>query len=99
MVDTPLAESEAIAIAKQQVVNLCCDETAVRQISLTSFNVINTDYHNLGEPHSYWEIEVRGLFFPVDSYGDYNDRHKFDATIKVFNSRLTAKEEFSCYRG
>lgn len=98
VVETKISQAEAEAVAKQEIVNRCCDKTMVHQLKFQSYNVISAQYYDYGEPNAWWEIEVRGLFYPVDSYGSILKQHKFDASVRVDNHGrvMIGGVEFSC---
>ena len=97
---TKLTQAEAERIAKQEIVNQCCDATLTTKIGIASYNVVRAWYFDSEEPFAAWTIEVKGTFYPTDSYGEYGSKHKFEASIKIGNDGRVkiGGVEFSCHR-
>lgn len=76
-IDYDLAET----VAKQEIVNLCCDNSHVSSI--------NIDYGKFtyAETNSGYKFEAQGTYLPKDDYGMYGDRVKFNIRLIVDNNQ------------
>lgn len=101
IVVTKLTQAEAEKIAKQEIVNRCCEATGTTKIGIASYNVVKAWYYDYEEPFAGWTIEAKGTFYPTDSYGEYRSKYKFEAIIVVGNDgrvQALGGTEFSCHR-
>ena len=75
-----ISVEEAEKIAKQEIVNLCCDNSYVSSVKIT-YGIFNySDYYKGG-----YEFEAQGTYLPIDSYGMYGDMQKFNIRLTVEN--------------
>ena len=84
-----ISRETAENIAKQEIVNLCCDNSGVSSviISYGTFNV--SEYYRGG-----YQFEAQGTYLPKDSYGMYGDRKKFNIRLTVEdNKKITVLVE------
>ena len=73
-----ISRETAENIAKQEIVNLCCDNSGVSAVNITygTFNV--SEYYRGG-----YQFEAQGTYLPRDDYGMYGDRKKFNIRLVV----------------
>lgn len=75
-----ISVEEAEKIAKQEIVNLCCDNSYVSSVKITYGTFNYSDYYKGG-----YEFEAQGTYLPIDSYGMYGDMQKFNIRLTVEN--------------
>ena len=77
-----ISKDEAETIARQEIVNMCCDNSNVSTINI-DYGTFNYSKGNLGG----YQFEAQGTYLPKDSYGMYGDRVKFNIRLTVDNSK------------
>lgn len=73
-----ISREEAEEIAKQEIVNLCCEESYVSTISI-DYGTFDVSPSNLGG----LEFNAMGTYLPKDDHGMYGDRQKFTIRLTV----------------
>ncbi len=64
--------------ARQNLVNICCDYENCR--SLGNFN---TGTLNVSETETGYKVTAKGTYYPVNSYGEYGNKRRFDIEFMV----------------
>lgn len=77
-----ISKETAEKIAKQKIVNLCCDNSHVSSVSI-SYGTFNISESLRGG----YQFEAQGTYLPKDDYGMYGYRQKFNIRLTVDNSK------------
>lgn len=76
--DIVMSREEAIKEAKQEVVNELCDKNYVEKVSVI-YGTEDAEKDSMGE----WTVKLTGSYYPIDKYGDYKDRKRFNYKVIV----------------
>ena len=74
---TSITLEEAEEIAKQEIVNECCERSYVSKISIDYGSFTHSSKGNG------YEFNAQGTYLPKDDYGMYGDRQKFTIRLTV----------------
>lgn len=77
-----ISRETAEKIAKQEIVNLCCENSYVSSVNI-SYGTFNVSEHYEGG----YKFDVQGTYLPRDDYGMYGDRKKFNIRLTVDDSQ------------
>ena len=82
--EIPLSREEALAAAKQECVNFCCEEKDVSRIKI----VYGTEnISKMPSDDNCWKVELKGYFYTVNSYGETDyDKNYFNYNCNVERS-------------
>ena len=58
---------------EQAVVNQCCKVSNVKRVSIT-YGTFNTSWD---EEENVWVTDVKGTYYPIDEFGNYDDKMEF----------------------
>lgn len=75
---TSISKDVAETIARQEIVNMCCDNSHVSSINI-DYGTFNISDGNLGG----YQFDAQGTYLPKDDYGMYGDRIKFNIRLTV----------------
>ena len=67
---------------EQAVVNRCCEASDVSRVSIT-YGLFDTSWD---EESNVWVTYVKGTYYPVDDFGEYEDKMKFG--VKLHGTRV-----------
>ncbi len=73
-----ISRETAENIAKQEIVNLCCDNSGVSSVNISYGTFKVSEYYRGG-----YQFEAQGTYLPRDDYGMYGDRKKFNIRLTV----------------
>ena len=62
---------------EQVVVNRCCQHSNVKRISIT-YGTFDTYWD---EEENVWVTDVKGTYYPVDEFGEYDDKMQFGVRL------------------
>lgn len=73
-----ISRETAENIAKQEIVNLCCDNSGVSSVNISYGTFKVSEYFRGG-----YQFEAQGTYLPRDDYGMYGERKKFNIRLTV----------------
>lgn len=73
-----ISKEKAEELAKQEIVNLCCEESYVSTINI-DYGTFDVSKSKLGG----LEFNAKGTYLPKDDHGMYGDRQKFTIRLTV----------------
>ena len=80
-----ISRESAEQIAKQKIVNLCCDNSYVSSVNITYGTFKLSAQYADG-----YQFEAMGTYLPIDDYGMYGNRQKFNIRLVVKNNGKTS---------
>lgn len=95
-----ISQTDAENLVKQVIVNVCCewaDEyyyggwNEINQLKFGGYNI-----EQFARDGDGWEVSVAGTYYPVDRYGDYGTKIKFDTRLKVYDDKSYTYYSFYC---
>jgi len=60
-------------VLEQVVVNRCCQHSNVKRVSIT-YGTFDTTWN---EEENVWVTDVKGTYYPIDEFGNYDDKMEF----------------------
>lgn len=71
---------------EQEIVNICC-----RYSGCSSIGGLRIGTQNISRIDGGYEVSAKGTYYPIDEYGDYEDKMMFDIS---FTARWNGKSSY-----